>query len=1319
MNAEPLFDNNVLQLSYEHGQACHDSTVFRRTVILFVCDLDEEVGQPEFLHEDNNCMYIFQWRTQLACKPQISHCGAVDPETGAEYHLDALMRQDYDISVYDRGTAWSSNWLALDDADHPDKAKYAFRINVCRPLVPDSMVGCGPFAAACQSELDKRTHHTIGYPLQAPVVEDGRLRLTYTLGDASGCSVPRTAHIEFSCNPEVGALGTPVFEFEGRDCDYHFSWSTSAACPQGGTGAETTSTTTAGPNTGQHACHIVDHVTGEEIDLSGLGTDGLLHTTGVGPSGTEYDFFVGVCQESEKADLPECKGMGACQMRDGLTVGLGKANHHLFFENDQLMLEYTGGKRCHDDKFERKTTLFFRCDHSETGTPRLKYLQETDDCNYRFEVYTARVCSRVRYVPCSALDLDQPVQPVAYDLTPLMLDDEDYLVEIPDPGSMGGSLATLTINVCRSLVKPPAGCENFYSACMSTHHSHNDPLGLPASPYVSSDHQLRMDYVSPGCEHGAAPTTNTTIIFQCSPDGEEHLPVLASPPDLAACAYVVLWETPLACAPGERPGGEEPTTPAATPDPSALSRDDCVVSNEYDRFDLSGLGSVPAKHLREDDAGEFDFVVSACGSVECRNKDGLPAAVCQSNGEGAWSLGQFTQVPQLEEANDGQVKVVYTGGSPCDQKARTSRVTFKCEHDAARHGAVFEGETATCEYEFTWYTDVVCPQAQVPHHPLGCSVEDPDTGRVYHLDDLMRSNAVDENWLARNAADDEDGAGGAFNFYINVCRPLVPAPIDSGELSEVCRGSGVCQVNQDGRAYSGGFAMHEPVFDSSGDVVLRYSLPHNYETRCHKDFVRSASIRFTCLEGTLGHPVFVGETDECEYMFEWATSAVCEYQHLQGDHCRVTDPETGSVFDFSPMAGLLVETTGDGYTYELAVCSSPDRGGFSGCRGDGDDVGACQTDPSSRTSFNMGTINARPFVTDAGVALEYKGGEDCHNHKFKRSTYIEFVCAVGVGAGSPEFVEELDDCSYVFRWATEYACERQTDFECVLTDSKGQEYDLSPLKLLHDNWLVDNTAQADEYEYILNVCHNVNPVGVAANCTGNAGACQWSELTHNTFNLGHPAEPEMVNGRLQMALEGGTPCGGVPRRTVVTFECKQPTGDGHPLGTPRFDLEDSCEYHVVWETSVACAVDDGPEEPTTECVFEDPVSGTVFDLSDVQPARFTDTRDMEYTLDLCQQQLCGNGKAYGCQYVNREEFSLGRSKAVVVADGEVTVHLTGGDRCSSVDREREAFVTLQCPVCLLACLLACLLVCRVNCCVHVLHLLRVVAYLRLTPWHCR
>eukprot|EP00055_Hartaetosiga_balthica_P006556 m.20764 g.20764 ORF g.20764 m.20764 type:complete len:2603 (-) comp5284_c0_seq1:1579-9387(-) len=1273
VSMQPSFENNILKLTYFHGDKCADGTLKRRTVIELVCDPSEQEQGPTFIGEDSKCLYLFQWKTQHACKPQIGHCSAVDPNTGAEYDLDALIRKDYSLSV-DGNTVEKSpgNWLVLDNREDN---KYEYKINVCRPLVADPKISCGPFAAACQTDVIGRNHYTLGYPMKGPEVVDNQLQIQYTFGEATLCQNYRSATIKFTCNKDAGSLGTPVFEYEGNDCDYVFSWHSSAACPRGGSDKTTATTSTTGPFV-VNTCTITHPDTGELIDLSGLTSNGALHVEGKDPMGTLYDFYVGVCSEASdgsSSSNSNCKGSGACQVaQDGSHVSLGNLNHHLYFDGDFLMVNYRDGPICHG-QYKRQTTVVFLCDRKLTDAPELVYIEETGECNYRFEVHTAKVCPHTRFSSCTAID---PKTNDAFDLALLSSEDEDYGVEIPDvDGSSSSSSLRLNINICRSLVKPASGCESFYSACLSDN-NHGIPLGLPSSPYVNNDHELVMHYTAPGCNGAASGSTNTTILFQCSTDGKEHNPVLVSKASSRTCNFVIVWQTQLACT-GSTGSS---TSPAPSTD---LTKKDCVIADEYERFDLSGLQAQIAQNANEDDNGPYQYKVAACEEIKCGNH---ASAVCQSQGSASWSLGHFTEKPTISSNGIYEAfSLTYTHGDPCGGKDRSSRVVFECERDANVQGVFFEGETKTCEYEFTWLTDAVCPSQSIPHHDLTCAVSDPKTGRVYRLDKLIRTNAATSNWLARNEATSDGTSNSDFQFYINVCRPLAPKEIGEGLLDEVCRGSGVCQVTGDGRSFSGGYAVSEPEITEDGDVILRYELPSSFETKCHNQFVRSAIITFTCQEGTLGTPSFVGESEECEYQFVWPTAVVCDYQHQQGKDCRVTDPDTGSVFDLSPLAGTLSTVhASDGYDYQLAVCTTPKDKDFTGCSDSEKTLGGCQT---GSYAYTIGEVNDNLFITSAGVGLEYTGGQRCHSEAFDRSVYIEFVCNEDAGNGTPEFVSEEDDCSYIFRWETAHACEKKTDFECVLEDSNGHQYDLTPLKRLDSYWLVQNKGEADKYMYAINVCHNIVPIGNAGGCPENSAVCQWEfPITDasNYYNLGQSGEPHWSDGVITIEYNHGTLCQHTnsPRKTVLTLVCNEDNNSGEPLGTPFFLDENDCEYHIHWETKAACPVDVEPETPIDSdvCVFEDPNTDAVIDLSRIDTSSLVfEENGVTFSFDPCQRSRCDGKSSFACQTTHDGDYSIGTKRSVLFRDNSVSMHLFSGSYCELSNKNREAFIIFECP----------------------------------------
>eukprot|EP00056_Hartaetosiga_gracilis_P018264 m.10245 g.10245 ORF g.10245 m.10245 type:complete len:2602 (+) comp6558_c0_seq2:88-7893(+) len=1275
VSLKPTFENNVLKMTYSHGDKCAEGTLKRRTVIEFVCDPSEEEQGPTFIGEDARCLYLFQWKTQHACKPQIGHCSAVDPDTGAEYDLDALIRKDYVLST---GEKSPGNWLATDVREG---SKYEYKINVCRPLVSDPSISCGPFAAACQTDVRNNHHFTLGYPMKGPEVIDGQLQIQYTYGEATLCSSYRTATIKFSCNEDMGALGTPVFEYEGNDCDYVFSWHSSAACPHGGgTDKSTSTSTTTGPFV-ISSCKVTHPDTGEVIDLTDLTQDGGLHVEGTNSAGNTYDFYVAVCGEAgdgASSTNNNCEGAGACQVtQDGTHFSLGKVNHYLYFDGDFLMLNYRDGPLCHG-QYKRQTTVVFLCDRKLTNTPKLVYIEETGECNYRFEIHTARVCSNTRFSSCTAIDR---ATNDAFDLSVLMSEDEDYGVEIPNSGTGDASSMRLNINVCRSLVRPASGCEAFYSACF-TQDGTSFPLGLPSAPYVNNDHDLVMHYSAPGCNGDSSGSTNTTIFFECSTDGQQHNPVLVSKASAHTCNFVIVWQTPLACT-----AGELSTTTTTNAPSSHLTKKDCVVADEYERFDLSTLQPLIVKNPDEDQNGPYKYKIGVCEEVQC-GSGGKTSAVCQTQGGNSWSLGQFNEKPVLTSNGLYETfSLSYTHGDECSGKKRSSRVVFECERDETNHGVYFEGETTTCEYEFTWLTDVVCPSKSIPHHDLTCAISDPKTGRVYRLDKLIRNNHAAENWLARNeaAADDNSNSGSDFQFYLNVCRPLSPRQIDNGVLDEVCRGSGVCQVTGSGSHFSGGYASSEPEVTENGDVILRYTLPSSFETKCHSKYVRSAIVTFTCKEGTLGTPSFVGESEECEYQFVWPTSVVCDYQVNQGEDCHVTDSDTGTVYDLSALSGKLATVHGsDGYTYELAVCTTPTEDAFKGCDDDDHVLGGCQR---GDYSYGIGDVNDKPFITSAGVALEYSGGQRCHDGKFDRSTFIEFVCNEKAGDGTPEFVSEEDDCSYFFRWETAHACEKKTDFECVLEDDKGNEYDLTPLKRLQSYWVVQNKGEADEYMYAINVCHNIIPIGDADECPENSAVCQWEyPVTDSSryFNLGQSGEPQWKDGAITIVYNDGTMCQHTqaPRKTILTLVCKEDNGSGEPLGTPFFVTENDCEYHIHWESSAACPVNVKPETPTDVdvCVFEDPLTGSVMDLSRIDASDLVYERDgVTFTLDPCQKTRCDGKQSYACQSTSNGDFSLGTKRSILFRDNSMSMHLFSGSFCEIAHKNRETFVVFECP----------------------------------------
>lgn len=235
-------------------------------------------------------------------------------------------------------------------------------------------------------------------------------------------------------------------------------------------------------------------------------------------------------------------------------------------------------------------------------------------------------------------------------------------------------------------------------------------------------------------------------------------------------------------------------------------------------------------------------------------------------------------------------------------------------------------------------------------------------------------------------------------------------------------------------------------------------------------------ITFTCLEGDLGNPVFLEETSDCQYLFEWATSAACPVQPAVGSNCVVTDGLTGFTFDMNVLQGVYNLSDRRGHKYSLGVC-----GAQVPCNNQM--VDACQGSSDNRT-FSMGTDTDHDIVFNDGVlTLTYDGGDFCHNHRFRRAAIINFVCAPNVsGVGFPQFVSETANCTYIFIWRTPAACITLEKTNCVVADNMTNVYDLQPLarNMPPTGW------PSDDGKYTFGICAAIpnNPT-----CGHFGGAC--------------------------------------------------------------------------------------------------------------------------------------------------------------------------------------------------------------------------------------
>lgn len=165
-----------VRVVYTNGTKCHNAQFQRSTVIDFRCDRDAVEPQLHYVTEHDNCSYVFYMDTALACPPQQAQCTYTDPATQTLYDLSPL-------------TKASENWIGVsslsDDDGGGEDEEYAYFINVCRDLVPDSTLPAEcQGSPVCQAAAAGGVAHPLGRVsnFSWSTTDNGNVAITYSGG---------------------------------------------------------------------------------------------------------------------------------------------------------------------------------------------------------------------------------------------------------------------------------------------------------------------------------------------------------------------------------------------------------------------------------------------------------------------------------------------------------------------------------------------------------------------------------------------------------------------------------------------------------------------------------------------------------------------------------------------------------------------------------------------------------------------------------------------------------------------------------------------------------------------------------------------------------------------------------------------------------------------------------------------------------------------------------------------------------------------------------------------------------------------------------
>ncbi|XP_062428306.1 cation-independent mannose-6-phosphate receptor isoform X2 [Rhea pennata] len=1185
------YSDGDLTLIYPNGDAC-SSGFQRMTVINFECSEtagNDGKGSPVFTGEVD-CTYFFTWDTKYACVKEKE---------------DLLCRVDdgrkhYDLSPLIRSSELAQNWEAVDSSLSEIGRKHYY-INVCHKVLKKGRASsCPNDTAVCAVDKQNKSKN-LGTYVSSPKKVGENIQLTYLNGDSCGNNKRIKTVITLVCRP--GDLeSAPILMSEGV-CSYAFDWYTAAACVL---------SKTEGDN-----CQVSDSQAGFSFDLSPLSKKNGHYVVNT----TEYLFYINVCDHVPE-ELCHTKS-AACQVTQSKNQSwsLGLPSSKLSYYDGLIQLTYKNGTAYNDEKKTQRATLItFLCDR-EAGIGQPEY-QIEDQYTYNFRWYTEYACPEIP-LECIVTDPNTMDQ---YDLSSLAKSEKRGENWYAMDNSRPSERKKYYINVCRPLIAVP-GCDRRASVCQMEYQLDHDSffevtsisnLGVASKELVVERRgHISLSYTNGSVcinAEGQKAAYTTTIHFTCSRG------TLSSSPRFIAiqeCVATFLWETEAAC-PIKKTKDDSQSCSVRDPNSGFLfnlqplaNKKGYMASGIGKKFMLNICGPMPdcgkinekpaagceAENLtsvriveldktlylsaegfltltyrgplnvqsgtsdtftvtficNDSYPGELKFVreeinsalnihdtffefhtALACAPapVDCQVTGGAIGS-CVKYANKSKNLGVIQINPQA--ATDGSLSIIYLNGDTCkDNQRYSTRIIFQC--DQTMGSPVFEQED-DCEFVFIWRTLAACPV----HKAEGdnCQVKDPRYGHVYNLKPLSDKDI--------KVSTDE------YDYYFRVC----------GEITEFCkpdfRAVSSCQVKKMDSTFRkvAGLATEKLTF-KNGLIMINYTSGE----KCHKIYKRSTAILFYC-DKTTSEPMFLKETPDCTYMFEWHTQYACP--PVKSTECSYKDNE-GNFYDLSSLTRHrenweAIALSASTQKYYINVCTSLVP--YGAARSCPSDAAVSVVDGAKCTS--LGEVADGPRWENGISILKYVNGELCPDKIRKKTTILRLKCDENRIESKPELITAIEDCEYTFLWFTAAACPLKSNVQndCRVTNpATGHLFDLTSLKRESGYMIYDLHNRKIE----LNVCAETK-----SSCANGAGVCITSGS--KTINAGKLNKTLTYEDQvLKLVYEDGDPCPADPElkhKSYFSFVCKSDAGDGSWPVFLSLD-EQTCTNYFSWHTSLAC-----------------------------------------------------------------------------------------------------------------------------------------------------
>ncbi|GAB1300523.1 Cation-independent mannose-6-phosphate receptor [Apodemus speciosus] len=1008
--------------------------------------------------------------------------------------------------------------------------KYDFYINVCGPVSVDS---CPSNSGACQVSKSGKSW-SLGLSHNKLTYYDGMIQLSYRNGTPynNDKHTPRTTLITFLCDRDAG-VGFPEYQEEDNST-YNFRWYTSYACPEE-----------------PLECMVTDPSMMEQYDLSSLvkyegGTGGNWFAM---ENSREYitrrKYYLNVCRPLNP--VPGCdRYASVCQMKyensqgswaetvSIRNLGLAKTGPTVE-ESGSLLLEYVNGSACttSDGKLTTYSTrIHLVCGRGNKNIhPIFTFNWE---CVVSFLWNTEAACPIQTITETDqACSIRDPNSGFVFNLSPLNRT-QGYVVL--------GIGKTFVFNICGTMPacgtvagKPALGCEAATQIDDIKDLRPERPVGMEKSLQLSAEGFLTLTYK--GSSSPSSRGTAFIIRFICNGDIYPGTAKFLHQ-DIDSTRGIrntfFEFETALACAP---------------------SQVDCQVTDAAgNEYDLSALSSVRKPWTAVDTSvhgKKRSFYLSVCTPLpSVPGCHGMAVGSCMVSEDNSWNLGVVQISPQA--TGNGSLSLLYVNGDRCGNQRFSTRIMFEC---AQTSGSPMFQFLNNCEYVFVWRTVEACPV--VREEGDNCQVTDPRHGSLYDLKPLSLNDTII--------------VAGEYTYYFRVCGKL------SSDVCSAHDGSKAVSSCQEKKGPQGfqkvaGLLSQKLTFEN-GLLKVNYT---GGDT-CHKVYQRSTTIYFYC-DQTTQKPVFLRETSECSYLFEWRTEHACPPFNVT--ECSIQDGAGNSV-DLSSLSRYsdnweAVTRTGATEHYLINVCKSlSPHAGTEPCP---PEAAACLLDGSK--PVNLGKVKDGPQSTGGVTVLKYVDGDLCPDKIRRRSTIIRFTCSDSQVNSRPLFISAVQDCEYTFSWPTPAACPVKINVhdDCQVSNpSTGHLFDLTSL-----SGRVGTTASYSEKGMVfMSICEENE------NCGPGVGAC----FGQTRISVGKASKRLSYKDQvLQLVYDNGSPCpskSGLRYKSVISFVCRPEAG---PTNRPMLISLDkqTCTLFFSWHTPLAC-------EQVTECTVRN--GSSIIDLS--------------------------------------------------------------------------------------------------------------------------